>query len=239
MPSLYERYVLPRLIGCACGGKPIARQRRKLVPRAEGRVLEIGIGAGHNLAFYEPIARQRRKLVPRAEGRVLEIGIGAGHNLAFYDASRVKEVVGIDPSPELCAMAAQAPRAPGLQATVLEGAGENLPVDSGAFDTIVCTYTMCSVAAVDRVLSEMRRVLKPGGRYLFCEHGLAPDADVARWQKRIDPFWKYVAGNCHLSRPVAATIAANGFAIEDCEAMYMPKAPRFAGWNEWGCARPV
>jgi ubiquinone/menaquinone biosynthesis C-methylase UbiE len=205
MASLYERYVLPRFICCACGGRVFSRQRRKLVPRASGRVLEIGIGAGHNLAFYDP--------------------------------AKVESVVGIDPSPELRALADAAPRAEGLRVEIAAGAGEALPYPDASFDTIVCTYTLCSVAAVGRVLAEARRVLKPGGSYLFCEHGLAPDQDVARWQKRLDPLWKRLAGNCHLSRPVGETIAANGFVIEDIETMYLPKTPRFAGWNEWGRAR--
>ena len=207
MASLYDRYVLPKLLACACGGKPIARQRRKIVPRASGRVLELGIGGGLNLAFYDP--------------------------------SRVESVTGVDPSPELRAMAEAAPRAKGLPVTITAGAGEDLPFESASFDTVVCTYTLCSVSAVERVLAEARRVLKPGGRYLFCEHGLAPDGDVARWQRRIDPFWKHIAGNCHLSRPVGPTIAANGFVIDDIDTMYLPKTPRFAGWNEWGSARPA
>ncbi len=205
MASLYERYVLPPLISCACGGKVFARQRRKVVPQAEGRVLEIGIGSGLNLAFYDP--------------------------------AKVESVTAIDPSPELRARAEQAPRPNGLRVTLEHGAGEQLPYESATFDTVVCTYTMCSVAAVERALAEMRRVLKPGGAYLFCEHGLAPDADVARWQRRLDPLWKRVAGNCHLSRPVAATIAANGFTVEETDSMYLPGTPRFAGWNEWGRAR--
>ncbi len=205
MASLYERYVLPRLISCACGGKVFARQRRKVVPMAERRVLEVGIGSGLNLPFYDP--------------------------------ARVSSVTGVDPSPELRAMAESAPRAAGLAVSVEAGAGERLPFADGSFDTLVCTYTLCSVGAVEAVLAEMRRVLKPGGSYLFCEHGLAPDADVARWQKRLDPLWKRIAGNCHLSRPVAATIAANGFVVEETASMYLPGTPRFAGWNEWGRAR--
>lgn len=207
MANLYDRYVLPHLIRCACGGRPIMRQRKKIVPRAEGRVLEIGIGGGLNLPFYDP--------------------------------ARVESVTGIDPSPELCAMAGRAPRPKGLDVSIREAAGESLPFDSHSFDTVLATYTLCSVAAVERVLAEARRVLKPGGVFLFCEHGLSPDGDVARWQRRIDPVWKRIAGNCHLSRPVAKTIAANGFAIADLDTMYLPKAPRFAGWNEWGLARPA
>lgn len=205
MASLYERYVLPRLLGCACGGRPIMRQRRKIVPRAKGRVLEMGIGSGLNLPFY--------------------------------DSARVESVAGVDPSAEMCGMAERAPRPKGLAVSIMQAAGENLPFEARSFDTVLATYTLCSVGAVERVLAEARRVLKPDGALLFCEHGLAPDGDVARWQRRLDPVWKVIAGNCRLSRPVARTIAANGFVIADVDTMYLPKTPRFAGWNEWGSAR--
>lgn len=207
MASLYERYVLPHVISCACGGKVFSRQRRKIVPMAEGRVLEIGIGSGLNLPYYDP--------------------------------ARVGSVTGVDPSPELLAMAEAAPRPEGLNVAFEKCGGERVPFSDASFDTIVCTYTLCSVANVERVLAEMRRVLRPGGSYFFCEHGLAPDEDVARWQRRIDPLWKRIAGNCHLSRPVTATIEACGFSVEQRDSMYLPKTPRFAGWNEWGRARAL
>lgn len=207
MFGLYDRYVLPWAIGCACGAKPIARQRRKIVPQAEGETLEFGIGAGHNLKYYDP--------------------------------ARAKRVVGLEPSPPLRAMAAAAPRAEGLALELVDGVAEAMPFDAGRFDSVVCTFTLCSVASVERVLAEVRRVLKPGGAFFFCEHGLAPDPDVARWQKRLEPVWKRIAGNCHLSRPVARSISANGFSVETLDTMYLPGTPRFAGWNEWGRARPA
>jgi SAM-dependent methyltransferase len=203
--GLYERYLLPKFIGCACGAKPIMRQRRKIVPLAEGETLEIGIGAGHNLKYYE--------------------------------STRVTRVVGLEPLAPLRDMAAMAARPDGLKLDLVDGLAEAMPFETGRFDSIVCTFTLCSVASVERVLAEARRVLKPGGVFLFCEHGLAPDADVAVWQRRLDPLWKRIAGNCHLSRPVAKGIAANGFSIDKVETMYLPGTPRFAGWNEWGAAR--
>ena len=207
MAGFYQKHILPRFIGCACGTKPIMKQRAKIVPKAAGEVLELGIGAGHNLAFYDPAA--------------------------------VTGVTAIEPSAELRAAAAAAPRAPGLRLDLQDGVAEALPFDAARFDCIVCTYTLCTVGDVAATLREARRVLKPGGTLLFCEHGLAPDATVARWQRRIDPVWKRIAGGCHLSRPVAPTIAAQGFAIERLDTMYLPGTPRFAGWNEWGAARPA
>lgn len=206
MTSFYDRHVLPRVICLACASPAVMKQRAKVVPLARGRVLELGVGGGLNLAFYDP----------------------AG----------VDEVVGVDPSAELRARAAAAPRAEGLKVSLLEGTAEALPLEDGSFDTVVCTFTLCSVASPAAALAEARRVLKPSGRLLFCEHGLAPDPGVARWQRRVEPVWKRLAGGCHLTRPVGGTIRGAGLAIARLESMYLPKAPRMLGWNEWGEARP-
>lgn len=206
MASLYDRFVLPKLLGCACASPPMMKQRTKVVPHAEGRVLELGVGMGLNLRFYDP--------------------------------AKVSEVMGVDPSPELRAAACAAERDPALKVKVEDGTAEALPFEDKSFDTVVCTFTLCSVCAPPAALAEARRVLKPGGRFLFCEHGLAPDAGVAKWQRRIEPVWKRIAGGCHLTRPVASAIQAAGFQLERVETMYVPRTPRFAGWNEWGAARP-
>jgi SAM-dependent methyltransferase len=200
--SLYERHVLPKLLGFACGSPPIMKQRAKVVPTAEGRVLELGIGMGKNLAFYDP--------------------------------AKVSALVGVDPSAELRTAALAAPRPEGLSVAVEDGTAEALPFEDASFDTVVCTFTLCSVCGPAQALGEARRVLKPGGRFLFCEHGLAPDADVAKWQRRIEPVWKRLAGGCHLTRPVSEAIGAAGFRLGRVETMYLPGTPRFAGWNEWG-----
>jgi SAM-dependent methyltransferase len=207
MASFYDRFILPRLLGCACSSSPIMRQRAKVVPRAQGRVLELGVGMGLNLAFYDP--------------------------------DKVSEVVGVDPAAELRAVALAAPRDPRLAVTVEDGTAEALPFEDASFDTVVCTFTLCSVCTPAQALTEARRVLKPKGVLLFCEHGLAPDPGVVRWQRRIEPIWKRIAGGCHLTRPVSSAIAAGGFALEQVESMYVPKTPKFAAWNEWGAARPL
>lgn len=204
MPSFYERRILPKLLACACTSSPIMRQRAKIVPLASGRVLELGIGMGLNLALY--------------------------------DADRVESVAGVDPAPELRALAQAAPRDPRLAVTVTDGTAEALPFEEASFDCVVCTFTLCSVHTPQQALAEARRVLKPGGRFLFCEHGLAPDPDVAKWQRRVEPIWKRLAGGCHLTRPVTASISGAGFTISSVETIYLPKTPRIAGWNEWGVA---
>jgi SAM-dependent methyltransferase len=202
MTSFYDRHIMPRLIGCACGAKPITYQRRKVVPKAAGKVLELGIGGGMNLVHY--------------------------------DSAHVTSVSGVDPSAELRAIAEKAPRAEGLKVDIQDGTAEALPFADASFDCVVCTFTLCSVASPPAALAEARRVLKPGGRFLFCEHGLAPDPKVAKWQAFIEPLWKRMAGGCHLTRPVGATIAAAGFTLTDLHSMYLPNTPKSVGWNEWG-----
>ncbi len=207
MTNFYDGYILPRLIGCACGSGPIRRQRAKIVPRARGRVLELGIGGGLNLAFYDP--------------------------------DRVDGVTGVDPSDGLRRLAEAAPRPANLRVEIEAGHAEALPFDDQSFDSVVCTFTLCSVQAPAAVLAEARRVLKTSGVFLFSEHGLAPDPGVRRWQRRIEPFWTPLAGGCHLTRPVASSIEAAGFIVEQVETMYLPRIPRVLGWCEWGQARPA
>ncbi|MFO0438333.1 MAG: class I SAM-dependent methyltransferase [Phenylobacterium sp.] len=180
------------------------------------------------------MTRQRARLVPRASGRVLELGVGMGLNLAFYDPARVSSVSGLDPAPELRAMAEAASRPEGLAVEILPGVAEDLPFAASSFDSVVCTFTLCSVHAPDRSLAEAMRVLKPGGRLFYCEHGLAPQPDVARWQRRIEPVWKRLAGGCHLTRPILPLLERAGFSTSGAECGFLPNVPRLAGWNVLG-----
>lgn len=198
--SWYERYVLPYLLDFACG---------------------LG-----------PIAEQRQKIVPLASGRVLEIGIGTGLNLRFYDKSKVAKLVGIDPAEQMHALARKRSSSVGLPVELRSLSADRLPIASGSFDCVVCTYTLCTVHDPSAALAEMRRVLRPGGKLLFAEHGLAPDANVAKWQSRLEPLWSRIAGGCHLTRDVPRLLKDAGFegAIE---AAYVTR-PKTLAYNFWG-----
>lgn len=183
--------------------------------------------------------KKRSLVVPKAEGDVLELGCGGGINMEFYDLSRVKSFSGIDPSPALLDRSREAAQAYGIQADIRGGIGEAMPFDDGSFDTVVCTFTLCSVDEQKAVLSEMRRVLRRGGKALFLEHGSAPDPGIQTWQRRIEPVWKRIGGNCHLTRPITGAYEAAGFNVFDGNRGYMPKTPRPFGWVEWGEGRLV
>jgi ubiquinone/menaquinone biosynthesis C-methylase UbiE len=184
------------------------------------------------------IMKLRSRVVPNARGHVLELGCGGGINMEFYRPERIESFTGLDPSPELLAMSRAAAAARAIEADIHGGVGEAMPFASGRFDTVVTTFTLCSVASQAAVLAEIRRVLKPGGTALFLEHGGAPDAGVAKWQRRIEPVWKRIGGNCHLTRPIGAAYEQAGFAVDRHGAAYMPRTPRPFGWVEYGAARP-
>lgn len=204
-PGFYDRHVLPHLVHLACSLKPIRRQREKVVPLAQGRVLEIGIGSGLNLPYY--------------------------------DRGKVTRLFGLEPSLEMMHKAKRAAHTARVEVELIAAGAESIPLESASIDTVVMTYTLCSIAQTGAALKEMSRVFKPGGRLLFCEHGLAPDANIRKWQDRITPLWKRFAGGCHLNRDIPALLAQGGFRVRDMETTYLP------GWrpttfNYWGSAEP-
>ena len=202
--GLYNKYILPKFINCACGSKPINYQRDKLVPYAKGVVLDIGIGSGLNIPFY--------------------------------NKSNINHLYGLDPSPELLEIAKKVAKTNKLEIEFLECGAESIPLPNNSIDTIVITYTMCTIPDISLSSAEMLRVLKPNGRLLFCEHGLAPDERVAKWQKIINPVWNKIAGGCNLNRDIPKLIKSSGLKISEIEEMYLPSTPKFAGYNYWGVA---
>lgn len=203
--GFYDRYLLPPLLELAMNAKPITYQRRKVVPLAEGRVLEIGLGAGQNLPFY--------------------------------DATKVTHLWGLEPATEMRARAMKRARDVKFPLEFLDLKAEEIPLEDKSVDTVLVTYTLCTIPDVNRALKGMRRVLKPGGRLIFCEHGEAPDESVRKWQDWITPTWKRLAGGCHVGRPIPQLIREGGFTVEKMETMYLPSTPRPLGYNYWGSAK--
>jgi ubiquinone/menaquinone biosynthesis C-methylase UbiE len=201
--KLYNRYILPKLVHFAC---------------SQGSVM-----------------RQREKVVPLACGSVLEVGLGTGLNLPFYDASKVNKVWGLDPSAEMLDRAKEKARSVNFEVELIGLTGEKIPLENNSVDTVVVTYTLCTIIDVDRAIKEMARVLKPAGELIFCEHGAAPDVSVRRLQNCINPVWKRVGGGCHLNRAIPEIIEHGGFRIKGLKAMYIP-GWRPASFNYWGTA---
>jgi ubiquinone/menaquinone biosynthesis C-methylase UbiE len=199
--GLYDRYVFPHLIDLACG-LPMVQARRK-------------------------------QLIAQARGRVLEVGMGTGRNLPFYDRSRVTQLVGVDPALQMHRLARQRSRAAGIAVELMGLSAEQLPSPDASFDTVVCTYTLCSIPDAAQALREMRRVLVPGGKLLFCEHGRAPDEGVRRWQERLQPLWGPLAGGCQLGRDIPGLLDAAGFvAITQAAYLAGPRPMTFHYWGE-------
>ena len=199
----YDRHVLPYLLDLACNVRPVQQQRRRVVPQARGRVLELGIGSGLNLAHYDPAV--------------------------------VSEVIGVDPATQSRGRIEKRIAASRLQVQLVPVSAEKIPLPDASFDTVVMTYTLCSIDDPLAALAEVRRLLRPSGRLLFCEHGRAPEDAVRRWQERISPWWQRLAGGCHLDRDVPALLTRAG--LTSCEIhMGYIKGPRPFTYNYWGSA---
>lgn len=187
-----------------------------------------------NLAMKAPAMKAlRKRLVPLAEGRVLEVGIGSGLNLPFYNKS--VHVTGLDPSLELQAYAREVADHESVDVDFIGLSGEEIPEDNNSFDTVVMTWTLCTISDPRKALSEIRRVLKPGGKVIFAEHGKAPDINIANWQARINPVWSFIAGGCHLNRKIESLYEESGFNFDEIEKGYL-EGPRIVTYNFRGIA---
>ncbi len=202
--GFYDKHILPRFINCACGAKPVMKQREKVVPRASGTVLEVGIGTGLNLPYYDP--------------------------------ARVERLIGLDPSESSWKMAGERAAHLDFDVEFIGLPGEQIPLDDDSVDTVMVTFSLCTIPDPVSALHGMSRVLRPGGSLIFCEHGCAPDPSVRKWQDGINPLWGKIAGGCHLNRDIPALLGEGGFNITEMNTAYLPGTPRFAGYNFWGMA---
>lgn len=202
--GLYSKYVLPKLINCACGTPQIEKQRNKLVPLATGRVLEVGSGSGLNFPHYA--------------------------------ADKISSVSALEPAEELITMCDKQVLLTDAEIDLVQASALEIPFESASFDTVVVTYTLCTIDQHKEALEEILRVLRSDGRLLFCEHGLAPEKKVANWQRRLEPIWSRVAGGCRLTKDIPSIIEQAGFEIADMDQMYLPGAPKIAAYNFWGSA---
>lgn len=183
-----------------------------------------------------PNRKQREKIIPLAAGDVLEIGFGSGLNLPFYDARKVRKLWALEPSEGMRRKSRSRVEATNLDVEFIDRPGESIPLDPNSVDTVVITYTLCTIPDALSALAGMRRVLKPGGSLLYCEHGVAPDEGVRRWQRRLNPAWRRIAGGCNMDRDIPDLIAKGGFDIVDDERMYIPGIKALC-YNYWGRAR--
>jgi ubiquinone/menaquinone biosynthesis C-methylase UbiE len=199
----YENHVLPRLLDFACSTRPNMKQREKIVPQAQGDVLEIGTGSGLNFPYF--------------------------------DQNKVRKIWALEPSEPMRRLASENLIDSSLDVEFIDLPGEQIPLEENSVDTVLVTYTLCTIPDTAAALEGVRRVLKPGGRLLYCEHGTAPDASVRKWQDRLNPTWSKFSGGCNMNRDILQTLEAGGFAIENDERMYIP-GPRILSYNYWGSA---
>jgi len=183
-----------------------------------------------------PITKQREKVVPLAEGVVLEIGIGSGQNLPHYNTDKVSKIIGVDPDEHIWKRSEKRRNACPINIERIGLSGENIPLEENTADSVVVTYSLCTIPDPVKALHEMKRILKPGGKILFSEHGKAPDANVHKWQNRIDPLWKRLAGGCHTGRDIPALFRQADLSFDDLQEMYIP-GPKVLSYNYWGIAK--
>ncbi len=188
--SFYEKHCLPHILNFACGMKAIREQRELVVPMAKGRILEVGMGSGLNIPYYDP--------------------------------EKVEMVWGLEPSEGMRNKAQSNLEQAAFKVDLIDLPGEEIPLDNNSVDTVLLTFTLCTIPDWQKALEQMRRVLKPGGELVFCEHGRAPDQSVQNWQDRLNPYWNKFAGGCNLNRPIPELIEKAGFKIQHVESKYHP-----------------
>ncbi|MBF2753869.1 MAG: class I SAM-dependent methyltransferase [Gammaproteobacteria bacterium AqS3] len=189
----------------------------------------------HCSCGLKPFRMQREKIVPEARGTVLEVGFGSGLNLPHYRTDAVDKIYALEPAEPVAALAEEAIGRASMPVELLLAGAEDIPLPSNCIDSVVCTYTLCTIPDLERSLAEIRRVLRPEGRFWFSEHGLAPDESVAHWQRRLDGLWSRIAGGCHLSRDAPENLRTAGWRIGSLDQMYLPGS-KIVMYHSWGWA---
>ncbi len=203
MTNLYNKFVLPKVVNWACKQKPSMKQRSKIIPLANGDVLEIAIGSGLNFAYYNEF--------------------------------EMNSLTGLEPSNEIWELNKHKVDELNFDFNFVNAFAEEIPLKNNSFDYVVITYALCTIKNTKKALSEIRRVLKPDGKLLFCEHGLAPDKNVKYWQNNINSFWKQISGGCNLNKDIPKMLIENGFDLLELNKMYIP-GWKPASYNYWGVA---
>lgn len=204
--KFYTKHILPKLTNWVCSQNEIRHLRKKVIPLAKGRILEVGIGSGLNLPYYDPV--------------------------------KVERIWGLDPSPQLTQMAKAKTTQLPYDVEFLSLSAENIPLDKNSVDTVLVTYTLCSIPNVVQALNEMNRVLKPGGELIFCEHGKTPDDNINGWQDVFNPIWTKLSGGCNLNRPIGSLIIESRFRIVFLDTKYISPL-KMVSFNYSGIAVPI
>ena len=186
----------------------------------------------------KPIAEIRKRIVPAAQGDVLEIGVGPGVNFVHYDPAKVKKLYALEPNPGMMSRADEQRRATRLEVEFIGLPGERIPLPDKSVDTVVSTFTLCTIPGVADAIAGLKRVLKPDGKFIFFEHGLAPDPPVQVWQRRTEPLFQWAFEGCHVTRNIPSLITQAGFTIEQMDTGYLAPFPKCGSYCFWGQARP-
>ena len=184
----------------------------------------------------KPIRKQREKVLPLCKGIVLEIGCGSGLNFSFYEENNIDKLYALEPDKEMLRQAESVVKEVNFPITFLETGAEKIPLKDDSIDTALLTYTLCTIPDPLAALLEIRRVLKKGGKLVFCEHGMAPENNVKKMQNFINSFWPIFVGGCNLNRDIPSLLKDAGFLVDNLETMYLPKTPKWFGYNYWGSA---
>jgi len=186
-----------------------------------------------------PIQKIRERIIPLAHGTVLEIGVGPGVNFPHYDRTKVDKIFALEPNPGMVRRAEKLGRQTKLDIQFLDLPGERIPLPANSADTVVSTFTLCTIPGVVDAIQGVGRVLKPGGKFIFFEHGLSPDSGVRRWQKRTEPLFQWAFEGCHVTRDIPTLISEGGFKVEEIETGYLAPFPKCGSYCFWGVASPI